>query len=146
MNEPNESLERELAFLQPQQPSAELRRRIEHELSAVQPSNRPSPAAVWSLVMTVAALAACFLIAVLPQNRNGIVQPHPNPTTAESPIPSDSLPTFWAYHRAVTAPTQSLDSLLDRHADRSLAADDALLHVHAFSTFPSQNQSDRGGL
>jgi hypothetical protein len=146
MNESTESLERELALLQPQKPSAELRQRIENKLSADQYTNRPSSAAVWSLVITAAAIAACLFLAILPHGRDAIVQPQPTTSTAELPNLSDSLPTFWAYHRAVTNPSQSLDRLLDRHADHSFTADDSLLHVHAFRPFPSQNQSDRGGL
>lgn len=145
MNESIESLERELARLQPQNPSAELRQRIENKLCSDPYTNRPSPAAVWSLVITAAALAACLLVAILPRGRDGIVQPQPTNSTAELPILSDSSPTFWAYHRAVTTTSQSLDSLLDRHADHYPPPDDSLLHVHA-SIFQSQNQSDRGGL
>jgi hypothetical protein len=145
MNEATENLERELAELRPQKPSADLLRRIEQEIRAVEHTNRPSSAAMWSLVITAAALAACLLVAVLPQGRNGIVQPQLTTPTAELPILNDSLPSFWAYHRAVTTPSQSLDRLLDRHADHSSTADD-LVHVHAFRPFRSQHQSDPGGL
>jgi hypothetical protein len=146
MNEPTDSFERELASLQPQQPSPELRKRIERELRAVEQSNRPSSAAVWSLVITAAALAACLLLAILPRDRDGIAPPQPRPTIVDLPALSDSLPTFWAYHGAVTASPQSLDNLLDRHADRSSSTDDSLLHVNAFRPFHSQKQSDRGDL
>lgn len=133
MNE-HDSLEAELSALRPHSLSPELRQRIGDQFTSM--TLRHSR---W-LVRPILAggfVAACIVAAILLRPKaNGIVKvdspqiaplnnspPDVLPTTEQPNAFDGSLPTVWAYSRALIRSSRELDETLDKHSVAILPAD-----------------------
>lgn len=107
MNDPEYTLEAELAAWQPGPVSPDLWKRIGNELSRKQLQSHIHRLP-W--FFGSAAAAACLLLAVL------LYQKHEEAGKRVDASLQDLLPTLGAYGRALSQTPDALDQLLDRHA------------------------------
>lgn len=144
MNDDLEAIESELASLQPVVPSPRIHDRLAAEFATHRPAARRSS---WRLRLSLAAalaLSASLPVMLMRPNPISIARPHEFSTSPEQAF-DPSLPSVWSYHRALTGSSNSLDSLLNQHADAS-SNDTPLSHTTAFRSFTSANQSAWGEL
>src|SRR5688572_25354778 len=122
MNDDHDPLEAELAALTPVPPSQNLKERLAERLSAA----GPAPAGWLSVAKRTTAgaalgaglIAASLAMALLLWQRSRPVG-EAEPSVTFSPLPvaaafDDSLPSVWAYRRALGRSVQELDALLDK--------------------------------
>ena len=145
MSEHFDPLEIQLAALKPQPPSHGLRQRIADQLQgeAGHASNslltskwRMAANLTGARVSLVAGVAACALAAFMlrPTSRPNIVE-----SPAEIPEPliatafDDSLPSVWAYQRALLRSPGDLDALLDKHASHASSTEPTPTHFFIHS-------------
>ena len=134
MKQPHDPLEIELQALRQHAPSPRLRRRIADRLA---PTALPRARPRWSLALAGGLIAACLMTAILLRREGDPlvdVEPRaalPDPLLARAF--DESLPTLWAYRRALAGPPQALEALLDEHAGRTPEPDVQLAQVHAFT-------------
>jgi hypothetical protein len=148
MNERFDSLEAELAALEPQPLSAELKTRIAADLArglktSPRHQNIMQPTPRWQIALaTIAGLAACVLAAALVRHYVGNITiagpPRNVPARDARATPLDfsfdsSLPTLWTYRRTISGSPGELDELLDKHAGSAPPSAERFVHV---STFP----------
>src|SRR5438874_2164883 len=103
MNEPFDALEAELTALQPRQPSPELKSRLAQQLS-----NAPQRLVkgIALRVAIAAGLAACVIVAVVVWRTKPVVVTQPRRENVQPLVANvfdESVPSVWAYHRAVSA-------------------------------------------
>ena len=146
MNDDFESLESELANLEPIVPSPQLRDRIAKQLTALAPVERKNS---WRLPLVIAAavsLAASLLVILLPPNSTIDVAPPKEFAAPSTQALDPSSPSVWSYHRALTVSGQSLDGVLDQHTAPTSSSDEPLARAAAFRSFTSANQAAFGEL
>jgi hypothetical protein len=115
-----DSLEAELAAMQPLEPSAELKRRIAKQLTVAPPrltgARRPFRK---KLALVGGLLAACWAAVVGWQDsyRLNITRSVATTDIDVTTAFDASLPSLWSYRQAVVSPSDDcLPQLLDRHA------------------------------
>ena len=138
-------LERELASLVPRPPSPELEQRLAAALMA-KPAARRRAYPTQALLTATAGLALTGLIVVMLARRTA---ERPSSTGDDHAAATDtafdaSVPTVWAYHRAVVDPQINLEELLDQH--RGPAFGPMTTQSRAFPVSAFNNQSWRGEL
>jgi hypothetical protein len=144
MNE-HDALELELAALKPRLPSPELKNRIAQQLEhRAQPATSPKHLAlryVWRLSLALGiALTVLGLIATRRPTEH-VIGPSAPPLQLDVEITLDPLrPSVWTYHRAISAESQEIDALLDKHS-RTAPAPASEFHVSAFPMSQSELQS-----
>jgi hypothetical protein len=145
MSEHFDPLETQLAALKPQPPSHGLRQKIADQLQgkAGHASNslltskwRFAANLTGARVSLAAGIAACALAAF-------VLRPSGQPNIVESPaeVPEpliatafdDSLPSVWAYQRALLRSPGDLDALLDRHASHASPTESTATHLFIHS-------------
>jgi hypothetical protein len=152
MTHNDDRLENELAALRPVEPCERLAERIGARLAveAKAPAatkrygTRRVPATYW----LVGAVAAGLLVAVAIWRSGDRTQDAVPPLEpAQSPLAAaldDSLPSVWAYRRALASP-DALEPLLDQHASRPSAAGDPV-QTRGFGPLTMDLNSRLGGL
>lgn len=154
MTHKHDPLERELAALEPAEPSAELAKRIGARLAAEATTSpvtktdgtRSVPTAYW--LALAGAMAAGLLVAVALWRGSDVTQqaelpldlPHPTLATALD----ETLPTVWTFRPALES-SDSLNQLLDKHAPRPSAGGDNV-QTRGFGPVTMNLNSRLGGL
>lgn|SRR5262245_43227552 len=144
MNEHN-ALELELTALKPQPPSSDLKSRIAQQLEhRAQPATAPKHFAVrhvWRLSLALGiALTVLGLIATR-RPAEHVIGPSAPSVQLDITITLDpSRPSVWTYRRAVSAASQEMDALLDKHS-RTAPTPASEFHVSAFPMSQSELQS-----
>jgi hypothetical protein len=121
MNE-HDAFEAELAALQPQPPSPELRQRVTDKLNVqVLVSSPPRSRRIWSSGAAIVGLVVACVIAALLLRPQPVGKPQSEFTFEATDLPvaaafNDALPTVWTYQRALAGPPQEVEALLDKHA------------------------------
>ena len=136
----NHSLEQELAGLRPQPLSREFEQRLAAALQ-VQPRHRPLyPRRL--LIAAGGAIALTALLAVIATQRPAYRPVMPEPAQPEISVAvfDGTLPTVWAYRRAVVDPAIEIDDLLDRHRTSGATAPVEPVPRFSVSSFHSQLQ------
>ncbi len=135
-----EQLEREIAAMRPHEPSPELERRIAAQLAeGAEPATTERPRAArirWSIAggFLAASLVAVGLWIARSDDHNG--QTGVDVTQVQSAIAFDeSLPSVWSYRMASKQSGDSLETLLDRHGEKSRTSQSTGHHIAAFSPF-----------
>ena len=153
MNEHNE-LERELASLRPVRPSPGLKQRIAAELrepkappqdlAPAQPLSARGPRSrgpLW-LAAICGPLAAMFTFFLLRGPAESPLPLPPEPPAAIQPAIDtafdDSLPSLGTYRRALLASPESLNSLLDKHAQNASQSTPERARAMVFAHSPSE--------
>jgi hypothetical protein len=146
MNDEFDSLEAELAALQPRQPSTGLERQIAAELEQ-SPARRQRTLVVGALA--AGAIAAGLLAAVwLWRGDRGMakVQPQaplePPPAMAFDP----ALPSVWSFRPACVQSADELNALLDRHAGRIPAQRTHYVQIRGFGVSETERNEALGEL
>ncbi|HEY2410630.1 MAG TPA: hypothetical protein VGI40_00225 [Pirellulaceae bacterium] len=149
MSEQFDPLETELAALKPRQPSHRLRQSIAGQLQNAPTKTLPplfTSTWVWAAeraraylatgIASAAGIAACALAAFVlrPTGRPNIVE---SPTEVPEPLIAtafdDSLPSVWAYQRALLRSPDDLDALLDKHASHASPTEPTPTHLFIHS-------------
>lgn len=122
MNDEHDGLEQELRSLRPVHPTDELEARVAAELD-VQPAAKIAKTARW-YVAVGGGLALAGLIALALGRRSPVEVPPPEvgPWLPAVAALDPSLPSVWAYHRAVVDSDVEIEELLDRQQDREQLA------------------------
>jgi hypothetical protein len=143
MTESNESLEAELAALQPHQASPALRRRVGDRLTGL-PHSRSRR--VWGIAVAGGLAAACVTAAIFLWRGNGRPEQIEQAVIPPKPVlPVEEMtPTLQAYSRALARSPEELDALLDKHAAAAPRLHRESSPVHAFTRSQVDLQTWRG--
>lgn len=140
MNKSFDELESELRSLRPNAPSDRVRRGITEQLSATPQTGMKNNAWVWGAVAVAIAAAVTFAIVSWPGpdeihppghgvpivDQSPDVKPPTDvkpPPDVDTPIEMHLPPTWLAYRHRLNESVESLDELLDEHANSLLAGD-----------------------
>jgi hypothetical protein len=154
MNDHHDPLEAELAALKPEPPSQYLKERLAERLSGAGPvpADRrwTKKSYVARLAIAGGVIAASVVAALLLRQRSAPVG-EPEPPAMLSGIPvaaafDDSLPSVWAYRRALGRSLQEFDTLLDKHAAGAASANLDPAPVLGFTRFDARMNSQLGEL
>jgi hypothetical protein len=144
MNEKLDSLEAELAAMQPRQVSATLERRIAAELEASpRRSQRILPIAV-----ATSAIAASLFVAFCfwPSGETARVE-SPSPVQPALTAAFDpALPSVWSFRAATVQGAGDLDSVLDQHSAPAPPEPAHYVQIRGFGVSETNRQSIFGEL
>jgi hypothetical protein len=149
MNE-HKDLEAELAALRPLTPSASVRQRIAESL-AEPAAPRRSRGPLW-LAALCGPIAAVLTFFLLRGNTDPPRPPHPadEPSAYQQPAITaafdDALPSLGSYRRALLHSSESLNALLDKHAQNSSQSTPERARAMVFVRSPSELENLLGEL